>query len=134
MNRHPAPPPAAPCPCGGKRFGACCAPLLAGTAAATDAERLMRSRYTAFSLGVTQYLLDTWHPATRPAELRLDVPAPRWIGLAVLAHARTGETTAQVEFVARYRVGGRACRLHETSRFERLDGRWYYIDGDIHDA
>ena len=39
---------------------------------------------------------------------------------------------AVVEFVARYRVAGRAVRLHETSRFVREGGRWFYVDGDLH--
>jgi SEC-C motif-containing protein len=50
----------------------------------------------------------------------------------VRAGAQTGEHSAEVEFVARYRVGGRAHRLHETSRFVHEDGRWYYVDGVIH--
>jgi SEC-C motif-containing protein len=33
-----------------------------------------------------------------------------------------------VEFVARYKIGGRAHRLHETSRFLKEDGRWFYLD------
>ena len=47
------------------------------------------------------------------------------------SHRATGEDRAEVEFVARYRVGGRAVRLHETSRFVREGGRWLYVDGDI---
>jgi SEC-C motif-containing protein len=37
---------------------------------------------------------------------------------------------AEVEFVARNRVQGRATRMHERSRFVREDGRWFYVDGD----
>ncbi len=40
---------------------------------------------------------------------------------------------ATVEFVARYKLNGRAFKLHETSRFERVDGRWLYVDGEIHE-
>jgi SEC-C motif-containing protein len=36
-----------------------------------------------------------------------------------------------VEFVARNKLGGRAWRHHETSRFERVGGRWLYVDGDL---
>ncbi len=123
-----------PCPCGtGRAYAACCGRYHAGEAA-PDAEALMRSRYSAFVLGDADYLRATWHPDTRPAELGLDAPgAPRtaWLGLSVKQHRATGPDTAEVEFVARYRVGGgSAVRLHESSRFACLDGRWLYVDGD----
>ncbi len=91
----------------------------------------MRSRYSAFVLGLRDYLLVTWHPATRPAELDLATDPPtRWLGLEVKRAAATGADSASVEFVARYKIGGRAHRLHETSRFVRENGRWYYLDGN----
>ncbi|MDY0047914.1 MAG: YchJ family protein [Thauera propionica] len=126
-----------PCPCGsGRAFSDCCAPVIAGNTPAADAEALMRSRYTAFALQRGDYLLATWHPDTRPTTLDLDEePAPKWIGLEIRRHrllAAEEPATAEVEFVARYRVGGRAHRLHETSRFVHEDGRWYYVDGVIH--
>lgn len=91
----------------------------------------MRSRYTAFVLERADYLQATWHPSTRPAALDFE-PGTKWLGLAVRRHRPTGEDRAEVEFVARYRVGGRAVRLHETSRFLREGGRWFYVDGDIY--
>ena len=42
----------------------------------------------------------------------------------------TDLTDAEVEFVARFRLGGKAVRQHERSRFVREDGRWFYMDGD----
>ena len=94
----------------------------------------MRSRYCAYVLGKADYLLATWHPTTRPAQLTLDgEPPARWLGLQVRRHTVTGADTAVVEFVARYRLGNRAQRLHETSRFVREDGRWYYLDGELPD-
>jgi SEC-C motif-containing protein len=93
----------------------------------------MRSRYAAYVLGETDYLLATWHPDTRPAHLDLPgEPVPRWLGLQVRHHVSLGPDEASVEFVARYKIGGRAFRLHETSRFARLHGRWYYVDGELH--
>ena len=92
----------------------------------------MRSRYSAFVHGLADYLLATWHPSTRPASLDLaDPPGQRtqWLGLTVERFEQTGDTTAEVAFVARYRIGGgRAVRLVEHSRFECIDGRWYYLD------
>ena len=91
----------------------------------------MRSRYVAYALRLEPYLLATWHPSTRPADLKLDEAPPRWLGLTIKRHELQDDGHAIVEFVARYKVGGRAYRLHETSRFVREDGRWFYLDGDI---
>jgi SEC-C motif-containing protein len=122
------------CPCGsGDLYAACCEPLHRG-AAALNAAALMRSRYCAYVLKFEDYLLFTWHASTRPAALGLaaQIPAPRWLGLEVRRHAEAADDSAIVEFVARYRVGGgRAQRLHETSRFLREEGRWFYLDGEF---
>lgn len=95
----------------------------------------MRSRYSAYVLGLGDYLLATWHPSTRPQQLDLaEPPGSRttWLGLSIKRHITSGDEQATVEFVARYRVGGaRARRLHERSRFVREDFTWYYLDGDI---
>ena len=92
----------------------------------------MRSRYSAYVLHEDDYLLQTWHASTRPAELSTqDAPGQRtqWLGLQVEQHQVTGQDTAQVRFVARYRIGGgSAVRMAEHSRFVREDGRWYYLD------
>jgi SEC-C motif-containing protein len=90
----------------------------------------MRSRYSAYVLGLAEYLLQTWHPSTRPgAALELD-PTVRWLGLELRRHTPQGEDRAVVDFVARSKLGGRATRLQESSRFLREAGRWYYVDGD----
>lgn len=94
----------------------------------------MRSRYCAYVRENAEYLLATWHPTTRPAQLTLGGGPPvRWLGLQVRRHVVTGVDSAIVEFVARFRLGNRAQRLHETSRFVREGGRWYYLDGDFPD-
>ena len=91
----------------------------------------MRSRYSAYFLALEPYLLATWHASTRPSPPLFDeAQNPRWLGLEIKRHETTGSDSAIVEFVARYKVGGRAHRLHETSRFVREDGRWFYVDGD----
>jgi len=91
----------------------------------------MRSRYEAFVSLDREWLLETWHPSTRPRDLELD-RSTTWLGLDVKMHRVTTENHAEVEFVARFRTGGgRAQRLHERSRFVREGGRWYYVDGDI---
>jgi SEC-C motif-containing protein len=135
----------APCPCGGASFAACCGPFLAGAAVPPTAETLMRSRYCAYTLGDEAYLRATWHPSTLPPEPIVDQNEKlRWLGLEVKSALRLRQRKADappsadhdtVEFVARYKIGGRAHRLHELSRFvrESADGvaRWFYVDGSF---
>lgn len=92
----------------------------------------MRSRYCAYSRGLVAYLLDTWHSSTRPVEFPAIDAGLRWLGLEVKRHVATAKDEAEVEFVARSKLGGRGFRLHETSRFVRQGGRWYYVDGELH--
>jgi SEC-C motif-containing protein len=119
-----------PCPCGGADYATCCGRYHNG-APVPDAESLMRSRYSAYVLKLETYLLATWHPDARPAALDLATDGTKWIGLEVKKHIHESAESAIVEFVARYKIGGRAARLHEVSRFVREDGRWFYVDGKI---
>ncbi|MET8582071.1 YchJ family protein [Streptomyces collinus] len=119
------------CPCGRpESYDACCGRFHAGTAAAPTAEALMRSRYSAFVVGDTGYLLRTWHPGTRPGRLDLD-PGMRWTGLEILGttDGSAFHSAGTVTFRASYRGGS----LHERSRFARVDGAWVYVDGDFPD-
>ena len=128
-SRHPL---QTPCPCGsGRPYATCCGLWHAGLATGVHAptpEALMRSRYSAYVLGLVDYLLATWHSSTAPAELALS--PVKWLGLEVRRAQATGDAGV-VEFVARCREGGRAQRLHETSRFVQQGGRWYYVDGEM---
>ena len=73
------------CPCGSDLpYANCCQPWHGGQAAPTP-EALMRSRYSAYVLGLLDYLLATWHPSTAPGDLELD--AVKWLGLEVKAAA-----------------------------------------------
>lgn len=107
----------------------------------------MRSRYTAYTLKNEPYLLATWHPSTRPLDPIIDEKEPiRWLGLEVKSALRLRQRKVNspddpdrdtVEFVARFKVGGRAHRLHEVSRFLREPDpttgapRWFYLDGSF---
>ncbi len=120
------------CPCGsGRDYAACCGPLHDGAPAA-DAEALMRSRYSAYVREDAEYLLRSWHPSTRPAALAFDAPKsqrPAWLKLEVLRHAVTGADSAEVVFIARYRIGGGSVvRMREHSRFRREGAHWFYLD------
>lgn len=133
MSKNSKPRPQ-PCPCGRPAtLAACCGRYIDGSATAPTAEALMRSRYTAYTLRNTGYLRASWHASTRPRAFDTD-DNPRWLGLTIKQSTATGAATATVEFIARYRIGGRAQRLHEVSRFVREDGRWFYVEGEIVDA
>ena len=121
------------CPCGStKKYPECCARYLEGNESAPTAEALMRSRYTAYTLLREDYLLATWHSSTRPSQLGLvEEPPTKWIGLEVKRHEQQDASHAIVEFIARYKVNGRAHRMHEISRFVREEGRWFYVDGEV---
>lgn len=130
-----------PCPCGlPALYSQCCGRFHAGPLhlQAPSAEALMRSRYSAYVMGLSDYLRDTWHPRTRPNAVELEQPGPRWLGLEVRSQRALADVVsdhsepvaqAEVEFVARCKQGGRATRLHETSRFLREGGHWLYLDG-----
>lgn len=121
-----------PCPCGTTDYAACCGRYHAG-AAAPDAAALMRSRYSAYVLKLEAYLLATWHHTTRPAALDLAADNAKWLGLELKKHLPESADCTTVEFVARYKTGGRAHRLHEISRFTREEGKWFYVDGEFPD-
>ncbi|MBV1878141.1 MAG: hypothetical protein KUG79_10910 [Pseudomonadales bacterium] len=92
----------------------------------------MRSRYSAFCLLNSDYLLHTWHPDTRPRTIQID-HSQQWTGLKVL-HCEAGginDEAGSVEFIARYKLAGKGYRLHETSRFVKLAAQWLYLDGQI---
>jgi SEC-C motif-containing protein len=96
------------------------------------AEALMRSRFSAFRDGDAAWLLASWHPSTRPAQLDLS-HNPTWRGLQIVDTVAGGpdDDTGIVEFRATYLApeGGVGIQ-HERSRFVREDGRWYYLDGE----
>ena len=129
------------CPCGGEpaaikhkgaeaAFADCCGRYIVQEQLPPDALHLMRSRYTAFVLENEAYLLHTWQAAFRPSSLAFEAGA-KWLGLEIKDFVQTdmkeGHETAEVEFVARVRVAGKATRLHERSRFVCQDGQWLYV-------
>lgn len=118
------------CPClSGEQYGLCCGRFHSGAAQASTAEQLMRSRYSAFVLLDAGYLLRTWHPDSRPAALDLD-HGLQWRRLDIVATRRGGPLDSEgiVEFKAHFRHHGGRGVHHETSRFVRVDRRWYYVD------
>lgn len=121
------------CPCGtGIAYGRCCRVLHAVGSAGigTTAEATMRARYSAYVVGDAAFLLATWHPTTRPAAIDFSEDVD-WHGLTI-EHTDGGDglsTTGSVQFRARFRRGDALLELHESSRFVRESGRWFYVDG-----
>lgn len=126
------------CHCGsGKTLAQCCGAILSGITVAETAEALMRSRYTAYVTQDEGYLLATWHASTRPAELDVNQPdAPNWIGLKIVTVDGGGrdDESGIVEFIARYKINGKAHRMQEKSRFVKEQGKWFYVDGDVKES
>jgi len=120
------------CDCGSsKPYAACCGRFHSGLEMPANAELLMRSRYSAYVQELEDYLMATWHASTRPASLDFsDDGKTKWLGLEIKRYNLVDSARAQVEFVARYKIGGQsAVRLHEISDFVFEDGRWFYVSG-----
>ncbi|WP_245183732.1 YchJ family protein [Haematospirillum sp. H1815] len=128
----------AECPCGSTAtYGTCCGPFHAGTTLPPTPEALMRSRYAAFVAHNVDYIEQTLSPESRVDFNRDHVQAwameSEWLGLSILSSeggTEPGDTTGFVEFVARFKVGDKDYAHHESSRFEKIDGRWMYVDGN----
>jgi SEC-C motif-containing protein len=119
------PGPTSPCPCGlPATYADCCGALHNGTRTAATAEQLMRSRYSAFVVGDTAYLLRTWHSTTRPPQLELS-PTIRWSGLEILA--TTDGTPFHTEGTVSFRASYRGGSQQENSYFTRENGEWHYV-------
>ncbi|MBS1157557.1 MAG: hypothetical protein H6R07_3481 [Proteobacteria bacterium] len=118
------------CPCGGGVFSACCGQFIEHGLVPKTALELMRSRYSAYVLRNERYLQTSWYRTTRPERVLQDDGGIKWLTLEIVGHSeQDGEAT--VEFVARYKLQGRAQKLHEISRFVWDEGRWYYLDGSF---
>lgn len=126
------------CYCGsGKDFTECCGPVLDGSGPAETAEGLMRARYSAFATQQAEFLHESLHPDHRHDH---DVAATRrwaedsqWLGLEILSVEAGGpdDSEGAVEFIATYKEHGLLRPYHELSNFRKLDGIWYYVDGDL---
>ena len=113
------------CPCGSaETLEHCCLPVINGIRTASSAEALMRSRFSAYTLDRQQYLLSSWHPTTRPDSIESD-PSIHWLRLKIIDAQKRPD---QVEFVATFKINGKAHKMHENSRFVFENGHWFYLD------
>lgn len=125
------------CPCGSKKqYQYCCQMYLSAKKLPETAEKLMRSRYTAFYLGNIDYLIATLYPDKRQKsdyeELTKTINQTKWLGLTVIdtRKGKKNDTTGIVEFEAIYQ-GKNIGQLHERSRFTKTNNQWFYVDGEL---
>jgi SEC-C motif-containing protein len=126
------------CPCGsGRAYAECCGPFISGKAKPPTAEALMRSRYSAYARGAVDYIVGT---CLMDEDHDVDVDATRrwaekskWLGLKIIATEKGGplEDSGSVEFKATYAMDGLREDHHEKAEFERRDGSWVYVEGEI---
>ncbi len=129
------------CPCGSEdTFDACCDPYLKGKALPDTAEKLMRSRYTAYTQAQIEYLKMTMVPEERdnfdPDATRQWAEGSKWKGLKIVGTEKGGpsDTTGMVEFIATYEKEGKGIDHHEVSQFRKnKKGEWLFIDGEGHE-
>ncbi|OVE80881.1 hypothetical protein BVY03_05270 [bacterium K02(2017)] len=123
-----------PCPCGtGINFETCCQPHLLGLEKPDSAEKLLRSRYTAFVAGEIDYICNTHHPETRKDLDRNSLKEwsknSEWKGLEIIQSvAGKSEHENVIEFIAKYQQEGQLHKHHETSLFKRQEDQWYFFD------
>jgi SEC-C motif-containing protein len=115
------------CPCGSSvLYNRCCEPIHKGAQAAS-AEVLMRSRFSGFALQLSDYLLTSWHPETRPKQIKLDADT-HWRRLEILS-ANNDDQFGNVHFRAYYQENQQWHLLEETSNFIFQNEHWLYHSG-----
>ena len=126
------------CPCAsGETYTNCCQLLHQGKTKAQTAAQLMRSRYSAYTFKLIDYLVKTTHPDKRPENLRQEISdwanrvefyrleiISTWQGLAT-------DKSGKVEFIAHFLLQDKEQLLCEISRFKRYRKDWVYLDGEI---
>lgn len=124
------------CPCGSQNtYSQCCGAIIEGRISAPTAERLMRSRYTAFTKADVDYLMKSWHSSTRPLSDKVDIKrwakSVKWVKLEILQKEKGEEAdnTGMVTFRALFMEGGKVDQIKEESIFEKENGEWVYVSG-----
>ncbi len=127
------------CPCGsGQSFAACCEPVVKRIKPAGTAEELMRARYSAYATGAVDFILHSTHPDRHEECDRKAVQqwsdSSQWHGLQIVSTSRGGEqdVDGEVEFKVDFTENRMRNSLHETATFKRVDGTWFYYDGEVH--
>jgi SEC-C motif-containing protein len=124
------------CPCGSQNdYLACCGLLIDSQNDAASPEALMRSRYTAYTQARIDYIKKTMYGT--PLEKFDEIHAAQWAkevtwtGLEVITSFMDDqdENIGYVEFIASFQEQGKRQTIHELSKFQRFDGKWFYTEG-----
>lgn len=135
MPAQPTPSPKS-CPChSGKFYSSCCEPYHLGTQLPPSALHLMRSRYSAYALGLAQYILDTTHPKHADQKLPLQQRLEQIRAFSKSVSFKTldildteeGETISFVTFRVGLLQHGKDLSFTEKSEFEKIKGKWLYL-------
>ena len=124
------------CPCGSKKkYEACCQPFIIGKEFPNSSEQLMRSRYTAYTQGLVDYIAQTMRGKVAigydKVSARAWATSVVWLKLDVIKSYSADKETAFVEFSALFLAkNNKLQEIHELSKFKLVDGRWYYVDGE----
>lgn len=126
------------CPCNsGNEYEICCDPYLSGKTKPDTAEKLMRSRYSAYVKENIEYVDKTHHPDFGQdfdkEEALKWAQESDWQGLEILK-AQDGlakDESGVVEFRAKYKNAGKDAIHHEVANFKKQQGNWYYTEGSI---
>lgn len=126
------------CCCGSsENFKSCCGRFLEQKKFPETALELMKSRYSAFVKGDVDYIFDSHHPDSRKEVNKNELTAwskhSKWHGLSIISHSKgeASDSVGEVEFLCIYEIEGRKMEHHERASFKKLDGRWYFYDGEI---
>lgn len=123
------------CFCGSDEpYSRCCGPFIKGAATAPSAEKLMRSRYSAYVMAAVDYLVETTHSSKRGGLVKSEIlqwaKSNNWLGLEII-----NSDTFRVEFKAYFRDrSGKKQTHHERSDFVFEEGKWSYLDGIFNEA
>jgi SEC-C motif-containing protein len=122
------------CLCGsGIAYQQCCEPYHFGEKIPATAEALMRSRYTAYVLRNAVYLQETWDATRRPEKIDFSRENIDWLRLEIteIKKGEIKDSKGVVAFKAFYSQDDEEHVMNEISRFTKINGRWFYLDGVI---
>jgi len=122
------------CLCGSSlAYSQCCEPYHSGGKLPFTAEALMRSRYSAYVLRDVDYLKDTWDESRRPKAIDFSKETIHWLRLEIIDVKKGSlkDIKGVVTFKAYFMQDDEECVMNEISRFTKVNGRWFYLDGVI---
>lgn len=129
-----------PCSCySGNIYQECCQPYHLGDKVVKEAVLLMRSRYSAYALGLVNYIISTTHPNNSDVRANRQAWKKRILnfskktsfeGLEVI-NSFEEEQEAFVTFTAHLKQNNNNTSFTEKSHFLKVDGLWFYLEGQI---